>query len=79
MDDINIVNYADDNTPFVSGDAPLNVIRSLENAAEKLFEWFANNHVKANHDQTHLLMSTLTPISIKVNDYIIKIVIMKSF
>ena len=72
MDDINIVNYADDNTPFVSGDAPLNVIRSLENAAEKLFEWFANNHVKANHDQPHLLMSTLTPISIKVNDYIIK-------
>ena len=32
-----IANYADDNTPFVSGDAPLNVITSLENAAEKSF------------------------------------------
>ena len=72
MYDINIANNADDNTPFVSGDTPLDVITSLENAAEKLFEWFANNHMKANHDKCHLLMSTLAPISIKVKDYIIK-------
>ena len=72
MDDINIANYTDDTTPFVSGDTPLNVITSLENVAEKLFEWFANNHMKANHDKCHLLMSTLAPISIKVKDYIIK-------
>ena len=38
MDGINIANYADDNTPFVSGDTLLSVITSLENAAEKLFE-----------------------------------------
>ena len=38
MDDINIANYANDNTLFVSGGTPLNVITSLENAAEKLFE-----------------------------------------
>ena len=79
MDDINIPNYADDTTPFVSGDTPLNVITSLENVAEKRFEWFANNHMEANHDKCHLLMSTLIPISIKVKEYIIKIVIMKSF
>ena len=72
MNDINIANYADDNTTFVFGDTPLNVITSLENAAEKLFEWFANNHMKAKHDKCHPLMSTLTPISIKVKDYIIK-------
>ena len=69
MDDISIANYADDNAPFVSGDAPLNVIKSLENAAEKLFEWFANNHMNANHDKCHLLLSTLTPISIKIRLY----------
>ena len=65
MDDINIANYADDNTPFVSGDTPLNFIIFLENAAEKLFEWFANNRMEVNHDKYHLLVSTLTPISIK--------------
>ena len=72
MDDISIVNYADDNAPSVPGDAPLNVIKSLENAAAKLFGWFANNHMKANNDKCHLLLSTLTPISIKIKDYIIK-------
>ena len=72
MDDINIANNADDSTPFVSGDTPLDVITSLENAAEILFEWFANNHMKAKHDKCHLLMSTLTSISIKIKDYIIK-------
>ena len=72
MDDINIANYVDDTTPFVYGDTPLNVITSLENATEKLFEWFANNHMKANYDKCHLLMSTLTPISIKIKDYIIR-------
>ena len=72
MDNVNISNYADDNAPLVSVDAPLNVITSLENAAEKLFEWFANNHMKAKHDKCHLLMSTLTSISIKIKDYIIK-------
>ena len=60
------------NTPFVSGDTPLTVITFLENAAEKLFKWFANNHMKANHDECHLLMGTLTPISIKMKDYIIR-------
>ena len=39
-DDINIANCADGNTPFVSGDTQLHVITYLENAAEKLFEWF---------------------------------------
>ena len=66
--DINVANYAGDNTPFVSGYTPLNIITSLENAAEIFFEWFTNNHMKAHHDKCHLLMSTLAPISIKVKD-----------
>ena len=72
IDDINIANYADNNTSFVSGGTPLSVITSLENAAEKLFKWFVNNHMKAKHNKCHFLMSTLTPISIKVKDYVIK-------
>ena len=33
MDNINIANYAEENTLFVSGDTPLNLITSLKNAA----------------------------------------------
>ena len=69
IDDINIANYADNNTSFVSGGTPLSVITSLENAAEKLFKWFVNNHMKANQNKCHLLMSTLTPISIRVKAF----------
>ena len=72
IDDINIANDAHDNNPFVPEGTPLNVIASLGKAAEKLYEWFTNNHMKANHDKFHLLMNTLIPISIKVKDYIIK-------
>ena len=51
---------------------------SLENAVEKRFEWFSNNHMKANSDKCDLLINTVR-ISIKVKDSGIKIVIMKSF
>ena len=71
-DDINIANYADDNTPFASGDTPRTVMASFENAAGKLFEWFTNNNMTANHDKYHLLLSPLTPIFSTVKDYIIK-------
>ena len=50
VDDINITNYADDNTPTVSGDTSLNVITSLKQAAEELYEWFTDIHMKDNHD-----------------------------
>ena len=62
MDEINIANYADDNTQFLSGDTPLYVITSVKNAPKNLFELFTNNHMKTNHDKYDLLMSTLTSI-----------------
>ena len=34
IDSINNADYADDNTPFVSGNAPLNFITSLENESK---------------------------------------------
>ena len=72
IDSINNADYADDNTPFVSGNTPLNFITSLENAAKKPFEWSTKNHMKANQDKCHLLISAPTPMSSKVKDYIIK-------
>ena len=65
IDDIDIINYADDNTPFVSVNTPLHI----EHAAEKLFPWFINNKIKANVDKCHLLMNVLTP---REKDYTIK-------
>ena len=70
IDDINIANYAEITLLLYR---VIHLQMSLENVAEKLFELFTNNHMKANHDKCHLLMmSTFAPISIKVKDYIIK-------
>ena len=34
------------------------VLANLFSLAQKLFTWFANNKMKANHDKCHLLLST---------------------
>ena len=64
--DINIASYAVDNTDFVSGDTPLHVITSQENAAEKSFQWFTNHHRKANHDKCYLLLLKPFPLRQKI-------------
>ena len=40
VNDIDFANYADDNTPFVFGNNPIEVLKCLEDASDKLFEWF---------------------------------------
>ena len=48
VNEIDFSSYADDITPFVSGDRIEDVLDSLENASLKLFDWFSNNQMKAN-------------------------------
>ena len=37
------------------------VISELQITASKLFTWFDNNHMKANPEKSHLLLSSKTP------------------
>ena len=46
VNEIDFCSYADDNTPFVTGDRLEDVLDSLENASLKLFDWFSNNQMK---------------------------------
>ena len=61
--DIDIASYADDNTLFIVEDNIENVIGSLEEGANALFDWFDNNRLKSDPDNKHLNM--------KVCDYTI--------
>ena len=56
--DIDIASYADDNTPFIAEDNIENVIASLEEATNALFDWFDNNRLTSNPDKCHALVST---------------------
>ena len=54
---IDLVSYADDNTPFaMGGSSELEVINLIKGAAESLTLWFRNNCMKVNPDKFHLLL-----------------------
>ena len=57
LDDPTVVNYADDNTPFSTAQDINSVINKIESNSIKLFQWLANNVVKANPEKSHLLLS----------------------
>ena len=69
--DIDIASYVDDNTPFIVEDNIENVIASLEEATNALFDWFDNNRLKSNPDKCYALVSTNKHLNMKVCDYTI--------
>ena len=54
--DIDIANFADDNTPYLSAKNTEDVIESLERASVSLFRWFENNLLKGNADKYHFFL-----------------------
>ena len=72
LDTIEIAGYADDNTPYVSGENIEFVINKLESISVDLFKWFAINGMKANPDKCHLLLSTKNEHNAKISKFNIK-------
>ena len=48
IDKFYIVNFANDNTPYVTGDNIPSVVKLLEEVACAIFQWFKDNEMKAN-------------------------------
>ena len=69
---MDITSYADDNTAYVSAGDTNDVLVSLENTSEALFEWFKNNILKSNADKYHLVVSSNENVSIRVSEYEIR-------
>ena len=59
--DIDIASYEDDSTPFIVENDIDNVVVSLEQVSDALFNWFKNNRLKYNVDKYHVLISTNKP------------------
>ena len=64
--------YADDNTPYNSDFNLEEVIQKLELTTNNLFEWFKNNHMKANTDKCHLLVTRYTDVTAKIGEFDVK-------
>ena len=76
--DIDITSYADDTTPFIVENNIENVIASLEQVSEDLFNWFKNNRLKSNADKCHVLVSTSKSIGVSIGNYTIDKVSVKN-
>ena len=48
------------------------VIKSLEKDSIKLFQWFSDNQMKANHDKCHLLVSGKNNVTMNLSGFKIK-------
>ena len=70
LKDIDIASYADDSGPFIV-ENKIDVIASLQQVSDALFNWFKNNRLKNNVDKCHVLVSTNKPVGIKIGDYTI--------
>ena len=65
-----IVNYADDNSPFACKLDTESVMNKLEIDSKILLNWISNNVLKANPDKFHLLLnSNDNALSIRVDKY----------
>ena len=65
----NVASYADDNTPYTSDIIVNLVLEKLESSTHDLFQWFEENHMKANLDKCHLLLTTDTLTSVNINGF----------
>ena len=57
VNNMDIANYADGNTPYATVNDINSLIVSLEEASKSLFTWFGNNLIKSIADKCCLLVS----------------------
>ena len=66
--DVDIANYADDNTPHLSNINLNKVLHDLEKNSNTLFKWFTDNLLKANLAKPHLLTNSTQEIQINIGE-----------
>ena len=65
MNHEDIANYADDNTPYVSGKNIDEVVKFLEKSSRVIFKWFSDNQFQANASKCYVLLSTEEHVQVK--------------
>ena len=56
IEKLDIANFVDDNTPYVTGDNISSVVKLLEEVSCAIFQWFKDNEMKANTDKCFLAL-----------------------
>ena len=64
----NIASYADDTTSYSWESDTNTVISKLIFISNKIFHWFMYNHLTANPEKCHFLLSSRTPTDVSIGD-----------
>ena len=72
LKDTDFASYVDDNTIYDIGDSINDVIASLQDSSEKMFQWISNKQLKGNTDKCHLIISSDDPTEIQLGEPVIK-------
>ena len=64
-EDDNIRSYADDTTSYFCAQDISSVISELQRIIKKFFDWCRNNHMKANPEKCHIILSSNTQREIR--------------
>ena len=65
-EDDNISSYADDTTPYSCAQDISSVVSELQRITKKIFDWCRNNHMKANPEKCHVILSSNTQREIRL-------------
>ena len=66
--DVDIANYADDNTLHSSNINLNKLLHDLEKISDTLFKWFTHDLLKANPEKSHLLTNSAQKIQINISN-----------
>ena len=72
MENIYIASYADDKTPYTTGNSNEKVIQKLKSAAKTIFRWFSDNQMKTKPDKCHFLYNSNSEVSLTIETQEIK-------
>ena len=77
IEDCDIANNADDNTPYLRGKIVGEVLNDLENVSSDLFQWFTENELRGNASICHLLINSGENVHVNIRTSQIKTAIAK--
>ena len=72
IEKFDFTNFADGNTPYVTGDNICSVVKLLEKIAFAISQWLKDNKMKANADKCHVLLNISNELTVKINEAQIK-------
>ena len=73
IEENDLTNYADDNTPYKTGKCLECILKNLEDDSKILMKWFDDNYFKMNADKCHLLVPKHTDeVFVNISKEIIK-------